>query len=134
MTETGKIREIKDNLIIIAPDRSAACFGCMNEECRKGTGFITAENPGALALETGQIVEVAASGTSLLAQALPVLLPPVLSFIAGYFLLRFLVPHAGEGAFAGAGVLFLFITAFIVYRIRRKKPPGKSFTVTKIVA
>ena len=134
MTETGRVRELKDKRVIIAPDRSASCFGCMNHECKSGGGFITAENPQNLPLQTGHMVEVKAPpGISLLGQAIAALLPPIAGFAAGLILARLFLPQAGEGAAAGIGVIFLFASAFIVYGIRKKHPPAKEFTVTRII-
>ena len=132
MTETGKIRTIQGNIVTIVPDRSSACFGCMNHECKNGEGFLTAENPAALPLKQGQTVEVKAPGVPV-GQTLIVLLPPILGFIAGFFLARLLFPEAGEGAFAGMGVIFLFAAAFIVYKARRKKAAAGAYTVTRII-
>ena len=125
VTETDKVREIKGNTVI-SPDKSAACFGCMNSECmntgRKSGRLITAENPGSLPLEAGQKVEAAASGASLIGQTLTAFLPPALGFIAGFFLTRLLLPEVGEGAAAFAGVILLFAAAFVVYRATGKRP------------
>lgn len=134
MIETGRVLEIKENTVTIAPDRSAACFGCMNMECKKGGGFITAENPLALLLETGQMVEVQSPpAITFLTQALMAFLPPIMGFIAGFLLSRFLFPEAGEGVHVFLGIVLLFTAAFIVYMIGRKKPAGKAYTVTRIV-
>ena len=120
VTETGKVREIRGNTVAVTPDKSAACFGCMHLECKSSGGLITAENPGALPLETGQRVEVEAPGLSLLLQAIIAFLPPILAFITGFFLARQLFPEAGEGAAAFAGIILLFTAAFVVYRVRGK--------------
>ena len=120
MTEKGKIREIRDKTVIVIPDMSASCFGCMNHECKSQGGLITAENSKALPLETGQIVEVK-SPAGLVGQALAAFLPPVLGFLAGYFLAPLLFPDAGQKASAGLGLIFLFGTAFIIYSIRKKR-------------
>ena len=133
MTETGRIQEIKDNLIIVIPNMGALCFGCMNQECKANGGLIIAENPKALPLQEGQKVEVRAPGISIFGQAMAALLPPAFGFAASFFLARRLFPEIGEGASAAIGVLFLFATAFFVYRIRKKFPAGKAYTVTKIV-
>ena len=132
MTETGVVREIKGNTLTITPDSNAACFGCMNQEC-KTSGFITAENPNALPLRIGQIVELKAPGASILRQALTALLPPALGFATGYTLTGLLFPQAGEGASAGLGVVFLFAAAFVVYTVRKAKPMEGVFTVTKVI-
>ena len=134
MTEKGKIREIKENIVIVAPEISAACFGCMNQECKAGGGIITAENPRGLPLKQGQMVEVRAPGISILGQALAALLPPAIGFVASYFLARLIIPNAGDGAHAAIGAVSLFATAFLVYKIRKKYPPGKAYTVTRIIS
>jgi sigma-E factor negative regulatory protein RseC len=122
MTETGVIREVKGNTAIVAHDASSVCFGCMNHECRNAKLFFAADNPKALPLKIGQTVEVKASAVFAPGQALAAFAVPVLSFIAGYILTGFIFPKAGEGAHAGAGVIFLFTAAFIVYRVRKKRP------------
>jgi len=134
VTERGRIREIKGNIVIIAPDKSAACFGCMNLECKSGDGLISAENPGNINLEPGQMVEVEAAGVNLAVQAIAAFLPPLLGLVAGYTLIRFLFPRAGEGAAAFTGMILLFAAAFVVYRIRKKKPGAMEFTVTRIIS
>jgi positive regulator of sigma E activity len=132
MTETGKVREINGKTVIIKPDLSSACFGCMKEEC-KAHGNITAGNPLALSLKAGLKVEVSASEASIFRQALAALVPPALGFTAGFFLTRLFFPEAGEGACAATGVIFLLAASFIVYAVRKRKPPAKAFTVTKII-
>ena len=134
MTETGIIREVKGNLAVIAPDKSAACFGCMNLECKSSVGLITAENPDALPLQTGQRVEVGAPGLSLLHQAITAFLPPILAFIAGFFLTRQFFPQAGEGAAAFAGVILLFAAAFVVYKARGKSNAKSEFYITRVIS
>ena len=126
MTEKGKIREIKENAIIIAPDRSACCFGCMKMECKVNGGILYAVNPKALPLEIGQTVELKTHASPLWGQSVIALLPPTLCFILGFFLIRLLLPEAGEGAAAFSGVLFLFTSAFIIYKLR-KRFPAKEF-------
>ena len=132
MTETGRVREIKGTIVIVVPDMNAACFGCMNQEC-KTSGFISAENPKALSLETGQSVEVSAPGISLLGQVMAALLLPAFGFAAGFFLAHRLFPGAGEGAAAGIGVIFLFAAAFVIYKIRKKYPAKMVYEVTRIL-
>ena len=132
MTETGTIREISGKTVVIKPDSVAACFGCMKEECR-ACGGITAENPLSLSLKAGQTVEVSAPAASVFRQALAALVPPALGFAGGFFLTRLFLPSAGEGAAAGMGVIFLFAVAFIVYMVRKRNPPDKVFTITRII-
>jgi len=132
MTETGKVREINGKTVIIQPDSLASCFGCMKEEC-KACGSISAENSLSLSLRAGQTVEVNAPAASVFRQALAALVPPALGFAAGFFLTRLFYPSAGEGAAASMGVIFLFAAAFIVYAVRKRKPPDKAYTVTRIL-
>jgi len=133
MTETGKVREVRENLVIVAPERSGECFGCMNQECKSGAGFITVENPAGLPLKTGQTVEIGLVGRSLLGQALTALLPPLFGFLLGFNFVRLLFPQAADGASAGMGVVFLFAAAFVVYFVRKKHPAGKGYKVTRII-
>jgi len=142
MTETGKIREINGKTIIIKPELSGICFGCIKEECGAcgginavginavgiTAGSIIAENPLSLSLKTGQTVEVSAPGASIFRQAMAALIPPALGFTAGFFLTRFFLPNASEGAYAAAGVVLLFVAAFIVYAVRKRKPLDKRYT------
>ena len=132
VTERGKVREIKGNLIIIAPDRSAACFGCMNMEC-KTAGFLAADNTLGLPVETGQTVEVETDTHSLIPQALTAFLPPILGFATGFILTRLLFPHAGEPAAAFIGLALLFVAALIVYKLRKNLPAGIGYTVARII-
>ena len=137
MTEAGIIREIKGNQIVIAIDKlkkSDACFGCMKTECKERDCFITVGNTEGLLLKIGQTVEVQVKNDLLSRQILKAFLPPVLSFIAGYALIRLLFPNAGEGAFAGMGTVFLFATAFIVYKVRKRSPPEEVYMVTRVIS
>ena len=132
VTETGRIREIRGSLVIVSPDRSASCFGCMNMECKTG-GLITAENPLSLPLEAGLIVEVVSPPRiALLRQALAAFLPPILGFLAGFSLTSLFFPQAGERAAISAGFLLLFAAAVVVYLIRGKSKAAGNFTVTRI--
>ena len=142
MTETGKVREVRENLVIVVPDRSAACFGCMNvgmnagsihAGCKSGADFITAENSAGLPLKTGQTVEVSTVNVSLLSQALTALLPPILGFLLGFNLTRLLLPEAPEGASAGMGLVFLFAAAFGVYLVRKKRAASPGYKVTRVL-
>ena len=144
MTETGKVQEVRENLVIVAPERSAACFGCMNigmnascihAGCKSGAGFITAENPAGLPVKTGQTVEVGTVNSSLLSQALISLLPPILGFLLGFNLSRlvFPFPTAPDGTSVGMGLLFLFAASFVVYLIRKKYPAAQGYKVTRII-
>jgi positive regulator of sigma E activity len=142
MTETGKVREINGKTVIIKPNLNDICFGCIKEECGACGGSntvgiyassIIAENPLSLSLKTGQTVEVSAPGSSIFRQAMVALIPPALGFTAGFFLTRYFLPKASEGACAAAGVILLFVAAFVVFSIKKRTPPGKAFTITRII-
>ena len=127
MTERGRVREIKGDLITVIPDISASCFGCMKMECKSRGSLLKAENPKSLPLEPGQTVELrtpdaSIAGQSILWQSITALLPPALGFTAGFSLTRLFFPETGEGAAAFIGVILLFLAAFIVYKIRKKIP------------
>ncbi|MDR2071595.1 MAG: hypothetical protein LBP81_09305, partial [Treponema sp.] len=57
MKETGRVLSVAGDLVTVLQDASAACFGCMNQECRREQGIITAENRMGLPLRAGQVVE-----------------------------------------------------------------------------
>jgi sigma-E factor negative regulatory protein RseC len=137
MTEKGRIRDIQEKTVTVTPDIGAACFGCMNRECRS-RGGISAENSNAFPLQKGQMVEITAPRMPVLMQTLTTLLPPVLGFITGYISAALCFPLAGEAVHAGAGVILLFAAAFIVYTIKKRKRASggsteKSFVVTRVI-
>ncbi|MCL2070013.1 MAG: SoxR reducing system RseC family protein [Treponema sp.] len=132
MTERGRIREIREEQILIVPDRDASCFGCMKMEC-KNAELLNVGNPRGLPLKTGQVVEVNISARSLSWQTLTILLPPLFGFAAGFVLFRRFFGEAGEGAAAFTGVIFLFATAFLIYRFRKKPKPSAGFVITRII-
>ena len=134
MTEKGRVREIKGNLVTVIPDIDASCSGCMNVECKAGGRSFQAENLLALPVSLGQTVEISAPGVSLTGQVLMAFMPLALGFAAGFFLARLFFPEAGEGVHACSGVVCLFASAFIVYRVRRKKQAEEVFSITRIIA
>jgi positive regulator of sigma E activity len=87
----------------------------MNRECR--TGLSRIKNPGAL---PGQAPETGTPCRVLLSQALPVLLPPVLGFFAGFVLLGALTGRESLGILGGFTGCFL--AALGVYLLRRGSP------------
>jgi sigma-E factor negative regulatory protein RseC len=118
---TGRVQAVSGKTVIIGADESAACFGCMNRECRARGRFYTAENPRALPLAPGQLVETGNSRRALLFQALAVLLPPVLGFAAGFAAADALT--ANEALSIRGGFMGLLFTALAVYLFRRYFPP-----------
>jgi sigma-E factor negative regulatory protein RseC len=127
--KTGRIRDITGDTVTLIEEQSGACFGCMNRECSRPLRILRAGNPHRLPLSPGQTVEAEISRPSLIREALAILLPPILGFMAGYFLTGLLFP-AGEAA---GGVLCLLGTAFLLYRIRRWFPPGTNIRILRVV-
>jgi sigma-E factor negative regulatory protein RseC len=122
MTETGKIKEIRGTTLTIARENDAACFGCLDKECKARSFSYNAENTTGLPLRPGQLVETE-TAASPLKQGLTALLPPTLGFVAGYAMAGSAFPAAGEPARAAAGVLLLFAAAAALYLVRRRRPP-----------
>ena len=83
---------------------------------------MNAENIKALPLEIGQTVELIRPEAPIVKQSIIALLPPVLGFILGYFLTRQFFPNVSEAAAVFGGVVKLFLTAFIVYKLRKYFP------------
>jgi sigma-E factor negative regulatory protein RseC len=54
MTETGRIQEIRGKTLTIARETDAACFGCMDKECKAKSFSYSAENTAGLPLQPGQ--------------------------------------------------------------------------------
>lgn len=127
MIETGMVTEVSADTVVIALRETGACFGCTNRECRSNRRLLTVANPRRIPLKAGQEVQAEISAASGLMQALAVLLPPALGFIAGYIGTGLLFPPArGESAQAAGGVAGLFLTALAVYFIRKRLPPKHS--------
>jgi positive regulator of sigma E activity len=116
----GRVQAVSGKTVIVCPEETASCFGCMNQECRTRERFYTAENPRALPLVPGQQVETGNSRRALLFQAFAVILLPVLGFIAGF------LAGAASGSEASSvrgGLTGLLLTALAVYLFRHRFPP-----------
>jgi sigma-E factor negative regulatory protein RseC len=122
MTETGRVLSVSGDLVTVQQDVSGACFGCMNQECRKNSGIITVENRTGLPLTVGQEVTTEFPFKSTLGQAAFLLLLPLLGFALAYAAGGLLFPALNEAARAACGVLALFAIAFTLYVYRRKRP------------
>lgn len=115
----GRIREISGDILTVSREPPLeACFGCMSQECKSRGISYTAANPRRLPLSVGQMVET--ETPALLKQALGILLPPVLGFIAGYVLTRLCFPVAGDPGRAAAGVFLMFLAAAARFLIRKR--------------
>ena len=125
MIESGRVITVNGRLVTIRQDKSpdkGDCFGCMNHTCRRAGGFIQAINSRGLPLETGQHVETEIRAVSLFVQSLQALLPPVLGFIAGFYLWRLMFPASGEGGQTFAGAILMLAAGLGFYLFRRRFP------------
>ncbi|MDR2739452.1 MAG: hypothetical protein LBB68_06440, partial [Treponema sp.] len=95
MIERGRIREIRENTLIITRENSAACFGCMDRKCKAKELSYDAENSVGLALRPGLLVETE-TAASAFKQGLAALLPLPLSFITGYVITGLVFPSVSE--------------------------------------
>jgi sigma-E factor negative regulatory protein RseC len=132
MTETGKIKEIRGTTLTIDRENDAACFGCLDKECKARAFSYNAENTAGLSLRPGQLVETE-TAASPVKQGLGALLPPALGFIAGYAATGLAFPAAGEPPRAAAGALLFFAVAGALYLIRRRHPPRIIRRVVRVV-
>jgi sigma-E factor negative regulatory protein RseC len=94
---------------------SEACFGCMNSKCKARQGSKTETTPSSMAI-----------------QAISALLPPILGFIAGFFLTALAFPGSGDPARSAGGALLMILSALAVYLYRRKNPVNTSPKVVQI--
>jgi membrane associated rhomboid family serine protease len=104
------------------------------KNCAEGRVLTAALNPKKLPLSPGLLVETEVSPPDLLIQALAAFLPLPAGFLAGFFLVSSLLPTAGEGARAAAGVLGLFLGGALTFLARRRRPPREINRVTRIIA
>ena len=133
MKETGRISDIRGRMVTVLGGEIAACFGCMNQECKSNRRVITAENRRHLELSPGQFVEVENSTTGAFVQFLQAMLPLLAGFIIGYLITWLGFPGSGDGVRTAVGFAGLFLTGFGVYMYRRKFPVKNNPEVTKIL-
>ncbi|MDR1898947.1 MAG: SoxR reducing system RseC family protein [Treponema sp.] len=119
---TARVVSVSGTRVTLIPAESA-CFGCMRGDCEKKPAPLIIESPGDPVPAPGQLVETGISPGALVREILGSLLLPALAFVAGGFLAGRLFPRADEGARAAAGLLFLFLSALVLYLIRRRFPP-----------
>jgi sigma-E factor negative regulatory protein RseC len=123
----GRILAVAGDTVTIEPERPAACFGCLESECKRGFAPVQARMPGELgnsdrSLEPGQRVEAVLPRKGVLLQALTALLTPLAGFISGYALTGLALPQAGEGPQAAGGAAAMFLFSLGLYLFRRRFP------------
>jgi len=133
---TVRVTAIEGNRISIQQDcfgtqRSGEdpCFGCLKTECKTPSRIITLENTENLCLREGDPVKIEAKPALVFFQTLSALGPPVLGFLAGFFLPGLLFPDSNDPARAAAGVLLMFTAAFGFYQLRRRVPAKNPFRI-----
>jgi hypothetical protein len=129
---TARVVSVSGRRVTLVP-AGDLCFGCVKGNCGKRPAPLIIECRGGPVPVPGQLVETGLSPGALIGETLYSVLIPAAGFIAGFFLARLLFPHAGEGARAAAGVLFLFPGGLILYLIRRRFPPGSPLRTIRIV-
>jgi hypothetical protein len=132
MIERGRVRLVNGTTVTIQLETGAACFGCMNGECKKGKGLITAENTAGLALVPGLLVEASVSRGSLALQILTVLCPPLFGYAGTFILTGIAFPGLGEPVRAALGVAALVAVGFVCFRLCRL-PAEAEIRVVRVV-
>jgi positive regulator of sigma E activity len=126
MIETGRIVNAHRGQATVKLDKSKACFGCMNLECKctdpQAGAFINAGYSSGLALETGQLVKIEIRSSSLALQGIQAALLPALGFISGFFSAGFLFPAHGEGIEILGGLTLMTAAGAGFFLFRRKHP------------
>jgi sigma-E factor negative regulatory protein RseC len=133
MKEIGRILKINGTKVTIKGGELAACFGCMNEECKSNGKQFTAQNSLNLPIEEGQLVEIENKTSTAMLQGITVFLPPVLLFILGYVLTGRLVPASSDDVRVGIGVASLFLGFFITYWVRKWLPARGAPYITRVI-
>ncbi|MDR1352592.1 MAG: SoxR reducing system RseC family protein [Treponema sp.] len=133
MIERGRVRSVSGTSVTIRQEMGAVCFGCMNAECKKGKGLITAENSAGLELSPGQLVETSVSRPSLALQALTALCPPLAGYGGTFVLTGLFFPSLGEPARAALGVAALAAVGFACFRLCRRFQGRAAVTVVRVV-
>jgi sigma-E factor negative regulatory protein RseC len=131
--ETGRVLAVAGNAVTVEQDASAACFGCMNRECRRKQGLITAENKTGLPLSAGQVVETEFPPKAALVQGLSLLLPPFLACAAAYLASGLPSPAPGDPVRAAIGAAALFAAGFALYFYRRKHPFKSRPVIVRVI-
>jgi positive regulator of sigma E activity len=129
--ERGRVRSVDGTTVVIQQETGAACFGCMNAECKKGRGLITAKNDTGLDLAPGQLVETSVSRTSLAFQVFTVLFPPLAGYAGTFILTGLAFPGLGEPVRAALGVAALGLVGYACFKLGRRFHSRTAATVVR---
>jgi hypothetical protein len=127
----ARVVSVSERRVTLVPVKDA-CFGCMEGDCKKRPAPLVVECRGPVPAP-GRLVETGVSPGALAGETLCGVLPPAAGFAAGYFLARFLFPHAGEGARTALGALCLFSGGLLLYLIRRRFPPKTAPRIIRVI-
>jgi positive regulator of sigma E activity len=130
---TARVCTVSGSTVTLLPDSGIECFGCMAGECKKRPTLLAAENHSDTDLRPGQLVETVLPLGALVRDGGAALLPPLLGFMGGFFLVRIFSPTAGDAACAAAGVLFLFAGSAAAYVVRRRFPPKTRLAIKRVI-
>jgi sigma-E factor negative regulatory protein RseC len=121
MIEKGFVKEIREDRVIVAVTPTTACFGCMNEECKKAGNVIEALNKDGLTLQYGEEVSVDIPASRTVLDAARVFAPPAAAFLAVYLLGSPL--SWSDSLRASAAASALVVTGLCIYIWKKKHPP-----------
>ncbi|MDR2103702.1 MAG: SoxR reducing system RseC family protein [Treponema sp.] len=124
----GRVRAVLGKTVMVE-GTAAACCGGTNRECRNCKYLYPAENRESLQLVPGQIVETGTSRRVLLSQGLIGLLLPILSFTAGFGILK--AAAGREDLSILGGFLGLLLSGLGIYLFRRRFPPKEAVRVLR---
>jgi hypothetical protein len=119
MIEKGRVRSVNGTTVTVQQEIGVACFGCMNAECKKGKGLITAENAAGLDLAPGRLVETSVPRLSVVSQVLTVLCPPLIGYAGTFILTGLAFPALGEPVRSALGVAALAVVGFVCFKLSR---------------
>jgi sigma-E factor negative regulatory protein RseC len=120
-------------MVMIHAGEIAACFGCMQQECKSNKRMISAENRKQLNLSLGQFVEFEHNAASAFLQFLQAVLFPLFGFTAAYGIIRLVFPDSGNGIRVLAGFLGLLLAGFGFYVYRKKFPAKNNPVIINVI-
>ncbi len=121
MTERGIVTEIRDRVLTVQLEMTAACGACGNDGCKASRNCLKAYNKDDVPVAEGDEVEIEVEGKAQLEGALWVLGLPLLLFGGGYALGRSLFPAASEAPAALAGLAGLALGVVVGVLVQKGK-------------
>ncbi|MDR1748169.1 MAG: SoxR reducing system RseC family protein [Spirochaetaceae bacterium] len=140
MREKAMVVRIDTEGVWVKAVEIEACINCENSGCRKEGNPFFCLNPKQLPLSAGSYVRVAAPVRGRLFEGFRAILFPLAAAAAGYFLASAVLPltAGGEGWKAGTALLFLLLSAVLVFCLsssgRSSARSGRIPEVTEILS